>query len=54
MKLMLSRNPQAVAIESLRMIFAADKSPYLRNPRQMRRIQAANGPAPDDANSFHS
>lgn len=36
------------------MILAADESPYLRNPRQMRGVQAANGATSYDANTFHA
>src|SRR5271167_730215 len=42
MKLVLSRDAQTVAVESSGVIFSANKSPYLRNPRQVRRVQAAN------------
>src|ERR1700674_1448407 len=54
MKFVLSRDAQTVAVESSGVIFAADKSPYLRNPRQMRRVQAANGATSDDANTLHA
>ena len=53
MKFMLSRDSQTFAVERPRVIFAADKSPNLHNPRQMRRVQTANCATSDDANTLH-
>ena len=53
MKLVLSRDSQTVAVESAGVVLAPNKSPYLRNPRQVRCIKAAYGAATDDANTFH-
>src|SRR5580704_5529732 len=54
MKLALSRDSQTVAVERLGVIFSPDKSPYLRNPRQVRRVQAADRPTTDDAHTLHA
>src|SRR5579863_2550702 len=54
MKLTLSRDSQTFAVESSGVIFATDEGPYLRNPRQVRRVQAANGATSDDANTLHA
>src|SRR5580693_10423354 len=54
MELVSSRDSQTLAVESARVIFATDKGPYLRNPRQVRRVQAADRPTTDDAHTFHA
>jgi hypothetical protein len=51
---MPSRDPQTVPVERTGVVLAADKSPYLRNPRQMRGVQTANGATSYDANPFHA
>jgi hypothetical protein len=54
MKLVFSRDAQTIAAESSSVIFAANKSPHFRNPRQVRRVQAANGATSDDAKTLHA
>ena len=54
MKLVPSRNSKTFAVESSGVIFATDKGPYLRNPRQVRRIQTTDRATSDDANTFHA
>jgi hypothetical protein len=53
LKLVLSRDAQTIAVQNSRVIFTTNKGPHLRNPRQVRRVQAADGPTSDDANTLH-
>ena len=51
---MPSRDSQTVPVKRAGVILAADKSPHLRNPRQMRSVKAPNGATSYDANPFHA
>jgi hypothetical protein len=51
---MPSRDSQTVPVKRAGVVLAADKSPYLRNSRQMRSVKAPNGATSYDANPFHA
>lgn len=52
-ELVRSGNPQAVFIEGPGMIGAPHKRPHFCHAREMRGIQASDGTASNDADSFH-
>ena len=52
-KVVLAGNAQAIAIQPAGVVRAPDQGPYLSYTREMRRVQAADGAATDNANPFH-
>ena len=53
MKIVRARDLQSFLIERPCMFFTADKSPYFRDPRHMRRVQASDGPAANYTYTLH-